>query len=132
MSSYMNLVIVGNVGRDPQYSVLKDGTQVASFSVAVTERWNDGDEKKERTTWFKVSCWRQLAEVCAKYVRKGSRVLVAGKVGCEAYTDKKGVAQAALVITASDVRFLDSAPDRALASANGAHAEEPQPSDLPF
>lgn len=106
MSSWQKTIIVGHVGADPRLDVLKDGTQVASFSVAVSERWRDGDQAKERTTWFKIAVWRDQAAHVAKYVKKGSRVLVEGRVDCEAYQDKAGRPAASLKITASDVRFM--------------------------
>jgi single-strand DNA-binding protein len=112
MSSYQAITIVGNVGRDPEMKFLQNGRAVCNFSVAVSKRWKDQqtNEQKEKTTWFKVACFGNLAETTHEYVRKGSKVLVVGDdVSAEAFIDNGGKAQAALKITARDVRFMSSA-----------------------
>lgn len=120
MSSWQKTIVLGYVGADPRLDVLKDGTQVASFSVAVSERWRDGEHDRERTTWFKVVVWRDQAAHVARYVKKGSRVLVEGRVDCEAYQNKVGQPAASLKITASDVRFLSKVEaDDSAAPADG-------------
>lgn len=100
--SYQQLTLAGNVGREVELRYLNDGTPIASFSVATSTGYGD----KKRTTWFKVTAWRQLAETCNQYVYKGMQVLVTGEVKADAYVGKDGTARAELVVTARDVKFL--------------------------
>jgi single-strand DNA-binding protein len=114
VAGYAYTVILGNVGRDPELRYLQSGTPVCSFTVAVSERWTDkqSNERKEKTTWYRVSAWRQLAEVCNQYVRKGMQILVTGQVSASAYLDQSGQPQASIELTARDVQFLGSRGDR--------------------
>lgn len=110
---YQKVILVGYVGRDPEFKFLSDGTAVCDFSVAVSRRWKDSaGVRQEKTTWFKVAVWRQSAETVSKFVRKGSKVLVEGSIDVDVFVTKKGEPAALLSITASDVRFLDSRSDR--------------------
>jgi single-strand DNA-binding protein len=80
---------------------------VTDFSVAVNKRFTNKDgERVERVTWYKVTCWRKLAETCAQYLKKGRTVIVEGDLTAEAYTDKEGKPQAKLVLTATSVQFV--------------------------
>ncbi|RMG86100.1 MAG: single-stranded DNA-binding protein [Chloroflexi bacterium] len=108
MAGYQYTIIIGNVGRDPEIRYLDSGVAVCSFSVAVTERWNDRqtNERREKTTWFRVTAWRGLAETCNQYVRKGMQIMVTGAVSASAYTNQAGEPTATLEITARDVQFL--------------------------
>ena len=72
--SYQQLIIVGNVGRDPELRYVGSGVAVTDISVAVMKKWTDAQgNKQETTTWYKVVCWRKTAEIVAQYVRKGNR-----------------------------------------------------------
>ena len=106
--SYQQIIIVGNVGRDPELKYLPSGVPVCNFTVAVNERWGTGDDRKEKTTWFRVAAWRQLAETVSQYLTKGSQVMVIGTVDGRAYTDNSGQPAVSLELTARDVRFLGS------------------------
>jgi single-strand DNA-binding protein len=84
------------------------GTAVTNFSVAVTRKWNGGEE----TVWFRVSAWERLAEICNQYLSKGKQVFVEGRMKQpNVYTDKNGVARASLEITATNVVLLGKAGD---------------------
>ena len=75
---YQKLIIVGNLGRDPEMRYTPDGTPVTNFSVATNRRWTDASgQQQERTVWFRVSAWRRLAETCNQYLSKGRQVMVA-------------------------------------------------------
>lgn len=90
MAGYNNTTIVGNVGKDVTLRYTTNNIPVADFSVAVTKRTKGLDGGvREKTTWFKVTVWRQLAEWANQYVAKGQQVLVTGEVGGSAYMDKK-------------------------------------------
>lgn len=110
---YQQLTIVGNVGRDPELRYTQGGVAVCDFSVATNERWTDKDtnEQREKTTWFKVSCWRGLAETCNEYLTKGRQVMVVGTVDASAWTGNDGEPRATLELTARTVQFLGSRDD---------------------
>lgn len=108
MASWQQTIIVGNVGHDPDIRYLQNGDAVASFSVAVTRRWNDRvtNERREETTWFRVTCWRKLAETANQYVVKGAQIMIVGTVKASAYADKAGQPAAALELTADNLLLL--------------------------
>jgi single-strand DNA-binding protein len=114
MAGWAQTIIIGNVGRDPELRYLPSGVPVCNFTVAVTERWTDSssNEQKEKTNWYRVACWRRLAETANQYVRKGMQVMVVGNVEARAYTDNAGQPAASLELTARDVRFLGTRADR--------------------
>ena len=105
---YQKLVIVGNLGSDPEMRYTQSGQAVTSFSVATNRRYNDKDE----TTWFRVSVWGNQAEACNKYLEKGRKVLVEGRLtpdengGPRVWEDKSGNARASFEISATTVQFL--------------------------
>ena len=104
---YQYIVIAGNVGRDPELRYTSDGTAVCDFSVAVNKRWTGADgEQKEKTTWFRVTAWRRLAETVNQYLSKGRQVLVTGEVDASAWVGQDGEPRATLEITARDIKFL--------------------------
>jgi single-strand DNA-binding protein len=132
MAGYENVTIVGNVGRDPELRYLQSGIPVCSFSVAVTKRWTDRttSEQKEKTSWFRVSAWRQLAEQCNQYVHKGMQVLVVGTVEASAYLNKDGQPQGSLELTADTVRFLGNRADGTGAYEGGGEYARQSPEDI--
>lgn len=99
---FQQCIIIGNLGKDPEMRYTADGTPVTSFTVAVNRKWSGG----EKTWWFKVSCWRKLAETTNQYLKKGRQVMVIGEIDATAYTTQDGEARATLELTARDVRFL--------------------------
>lgn len=109
---YQQTTIIGNVGKDPELRFTPQGVAVCDFTVAVNKRYTtQGGDSREETTWFRVTCWRQLAETVAKYVRKGRQIFVVGEVAASAYTDKAGQPAATLEITAQTVKFLGQRED---------------------
>lgn len=106
MPNWMQTIIVGHVGRDVTLRYTQDGTPVCDFSVAVTTKSGKGENRVEKTTWFKVTCWRQLAETAKEYVRKGGAIMVVGTINVSAYTDKSGQPAASLELTASSFQLL--------------------------
>jgi single-strand DNA-binding protein len=106
---FQQTIVVGNVGRNPELRYLQNGTAVCDFSVATTRRYStNNNEMREETTWFKVTCWRQLAETVAQYVTTGRQVMVVGEIKASAYLDKSGQPAASLELTAREVKFLGS------------------------
>ena len=123
MAGFQQTIIIGNVGRDPELRYTPAGVPVCDFSVAVSRKWGQGDERKEETTWFKVVCWRALAEIAGEYVRKGKQVMVAGRVSVDAYIGNDGEARASLELTAQDLQLL---------GARGDTVEDDTGEDAPF
>jgi single-strand DNA-binding protein len=114
--SYHTVILVGNLGRDPEMRYTPSGQAVTNFSVAVDDSYtNNSGERVERTIWFRVSTWGKLAEVCNNYLKKGRKVLVEGRMvidpatgGPRTYTRNDGTTGASLEVNANTVRFLSS------------------------
>ncbi|GJM42796.1 MAG: hypothetical protein DHS20C20_30780 [Ardenticatenaceae bacterium] len=117
---YQKLIIVGNLGGDPEMRYMPDGTAVTNFSVATNKRWTDRatGQPVDETTWFRVSAWGRNAENCNQYLQKGSRVLVEGSLqpdpatgGPKTFVRHDGTVGATYNVKADTVRFLPSASD---------------------
>lgn len=108
MAGYEQTIVVGNVGRDVETKTLAGGATVASFTVAVTTRWTDrsSQEKRERTTWYRVSCWNRLAEIATQYVKKGTQIMVVGTVTANAFMGQDGEPRASLELRAETFQLL--------------------------
>lgn len=125
---YQQLILVGNLGGQPELRYTPTGTAFASFSMACSQKWTTQDgEKRERTVWFRVTAWQRKAELVSQYLGKGSKVMVIGEVQeARPYTDRDGNQRASLEVTAHEVRFLDNrsdAPGGAGASGGGQRTE---------
>jgi single-strand DNA-binding protein len=131
MASYHSTLIIGNVGKDPETRHIGDGKQVCSFSVAVTDKWKTADGGlQEKTTWYKVSAWSRLADVCQQYVKKGMSVMVQGTSSTSAWIDKDGEPRASLELTARDVQFLGKCDNSQ--QSDGGNYTPPDDKDIPF
>jgi single-strand DNA-binding protein len=110
--AYLNkLTLIGNLGKDPELRYTPDGTSTCRFSVAVTERYNSAaGEKMERTDWFHVTAWKQLAETCSKFLHKGSRVYLEGPFHERKYTDEHGVERRIWEMRLMTMQMLDNKP----------------------
>ncbi|MBI4515083.1 MAG: single-stranded DNA-binding protein [Deltaproteobacteria bacterium] len=103
------VIIVGNLGKDPDVRFTPSGKAVCKFSVATSERWTDQQgQKQERTEWHNVVVWGKQAETCGQYLAKGRQVYVEGSIHTRSYDDKDGNKRYITEITARDVRFLGS------------------------
>jgi single-strand DNA-binding protein len=122
--SYQNLTIVGNVGRDAELKYTQAGIAVLKFSVAVNKTVKVGDEKRQTTTWFNVTLWRDRGESLAAYIKAGMQVLVTGEVQVSPYIDKNGKPNASMELTADDVKLLTSKQEMER-RANGEYDEQP-------
>ncbi len=139
--TFQQLIIVGNVGRDPEFKYLESGIAVCSFSVAVSKVTGRGEQRKEKTTWFRVTIWRERAETASQLIKKGQRVLLVGEVEARAYTDKDGKPAASLEMTANEFKLLSAKGDTEGDPAAAASGRRPEgdegdygdtPDDLPF
>jgi len=105
--SLNKVMIIGNVGKDPELRYTPDGTPTARFSVAVSRVWNTPEgERKEETEWFNVVTWRKLAERCSNYVYKGQKVYVEGRLQTRKWTDQQGTERRFTDLIANEVVFL--------------------------
>jgi len=112
--TYQQIIVVGNLGRDPEMRYTPAGKAVTNFSVADGRKWTDRDGvEHDETLWFRVSVWDKQAEACNQYLKKGSMVLVEGRItgdpetgGPKIYPRNDGFAGASFEISATTVRFL--------------------------
>jgi single-strand DNA-binding protein len=144
MASVNRVILVGNLGRDPELRYIQSGQAVANFSVATNEKWRDKEgNNQERTEWHRIVVWGKSAENCAQYLVKGRSVYIEGKLQTREWEDREGNKRTTTEIVAQTVQFLGG---RSGAGAGGdnqqdrAGPEEPQepqdagppPSDVPF
>lgn len=121
MSGLNHVQLIGNLGRDPDMRYTKAGTPVATLSIATTTVYKNKDGKKvDDTEWHRVSVWDKQAENCEKYLKKGSKVYVSGRLKTTRYEDDNGVTKYSTDVVARQVLFLDS-------KGSGAR---PHPADL--
>ncbi len=140
---YQKVIIVGNLGGDPEMRYTPSGTPVTNFSVATNRQWTDQQgELQQQTTWFRVSCWNRLAETTNQYLSKGRQVLVEGTMqpdpdsgGPRIWTRSDGSPGASYEVRAFTVKFLGGAQDRGAApfeaEEEGAEADLDE-EEIPF
>lgn len=141
--SINKVILVGNLGKDPELRYTGSGTAVASFSLATTEKFKGSDGKpQEKTEWHNIVAWRQLAEICGKYLQKGKQVYIEGKVQTRSYDDRDGNKRYITEIVADQMQMLGSKDDGGNRGRSESQAREQQPGedrepdysddDLPF
>lgn len=124
--SLNKVMLIGNVGRDPEVRYLDgnspqggQGTKVATFTLATTERYRDrSGELRENTEWHNIVAWRQSADVAERFVRKGTQLYIEGRLRTRSYTDQTGVKKYTTEITVDNLQLLgkrDGAPEEAAA-----------------
>ena len=118
------MILIGNLGSDPEMRYMPSGDAVTSFSVAVNwrSRGRDGQEPVEKTDWFRVSAWGRLAETTNQFLTKGSKVYVEGRFSTSTWTGQDGQMRVTNEVRAQDVRFLDPR-----GQVSGAPGEPPPP-----
>lgn len=105
--SFNKIILVGNLGKDPELRYTPQGDAVCSFSMATNERKKDkSGEMQNIATWFKVTLWRHQAENAAKYLAKGRQVYIEGRLRIEEWTDRENNIQKSLEVTATEMHFL--------------------------
>src|SRR3990172_871817 len=128
---YHTIIIVGNVGRDPEMRYTPAGQAVTSFSVATNRQYTTGNgEQVKETIWFRISAWGKTGEVCNQYLKKGSKVLIGGRLtpdkatgGPRIWSGQDGQSRASFEVTAQTVRFLSSRAESGEAPAAGGGME---------
>ncbi len=109
MASINKVILIGNLGRDPETRYTTDGAAVANVTLATTDVWKDkAGEKQERTEWHRVVFFGRLAEIAGEYLKKGSPVYVEGRLQTRKWTDKEGQERYTTEIVASDMKMLGS------------------------
>ena len=130
------ILVIGNLGRDPEMRYTPTGQAVTNFSVATNRKFNTAEgESREETEWFRVSAWGRLAETCNQYLSKGRKVYVEGRLRSHTYETQDGQTRFVNEIFASDVRFIDTVASRGEEppSEEGPVGEAGmEPDDLPF
>jgi single-strand DNA-binding protein len=131
----MNIVIImGNLGKDPEMRYTTSGAAVANFSVAINENYtNEAGEKQEKTTWINCVAWKKTAENCSQYLHKGSKVLVQGRIQVRSWDDKDtGKKRYSTEVVAERVTFLDGKKQEGDAPQAEQGAQPPSDGDAPF
>jgi single-strand DNA-binding protein len=145
MAGVNKVILIGNLGRDPELRYTQGGQAVANFTLATTENWtNRSGEREERTEWHRIVVWGKTAELCAQYLSKGRTAYVEGRLQTREWEDRDGQKRRTTEINAQTVQFLGSPrgagnpaeTERGRAPAP-AEADEPQPppppeDDIPF
>ena len=130
MASVNKIILIGNVGSEPELRFTPGGKAVVNFSMATNRSYTPTDgEKVEITTWFRITCWDKLAETINRYVYKGMQVYVEGRVELHTYEKDDGSSGASLEVTAGDVRFLGKPKEQ---EEEGAPSAELGAEELPF
>ncbi len=128
--SYCKVILVGNLGGDPELRYTPDGRPVVSFNVAVNRRRRQGDEAwVDETDWFRVTAWGKLAETCNQYLSKGRKVLIEGRLQTRTFQGSDGQTRKFIDVIASQMVLLDRAP---AAEAAVEEEEAIEAEDLPF
>lgn len=105
--SFNKIILVGNLGRDPEMRYTPQGTPVCSFSLATNERRKDKTgEMQDQTTWFRITIWGRQAETASQYLTKGRPVYIEGRLRVEEWTDRDGKPRHTLEVTATDMQFI--------------------------
>ncbi len=107
MASVNKVILIGNLGRDPELRYTQSGQAVANFTLATTERFSNREgERQERTEWHRIVAWGRTAELCAQYLAKGRSVYIEGRLQTREWEDKEGQKRRTTEITAQSVQFL--------------------------
>ena len=140
--SVNKVILIGNLGSDPELKYTPSGAAVTNFNVATNEVWNDKDgNKQERTEWHRVVLWRKLAEIAGEYLKKGSKVYLEGRLQTRSWEDKDGVKRYTTEVVADNMTMLDAKGEggsSGVSSASPPETEAPPAADsgaeddLPF
>jgi single-strand DNA-binding protein len=109
MASVNKVILVGNLGKDPESRYLPDGGAVCNFTIATTDKWKEkGGEQQERTEWHRISTFSRLAEICGEYLKKGSQVYIEGRLQTRKWQDKEGHDRYTTEVVADRMQMLGS------------------------
>lgn len=132
MAGVNKVILVGHTGKDPEIRVFENGRKVASFSLATTETYKDKNgERVEKTEWHNVNFWGPLADIIEKYVKKGSKLYVEGKIRTRSY-EQDGVKKYSTDIEGQALTMLDSKPQNGQTTETSANNQSLKPQILPL
>ncbi len=138
MASVNKVILIGNLGRDPELRYTQSGQAVTNFSLATTDRFsNKSGEREERTEWHRIVAWARTAELCAQYLAKGRSVYVEGRLQTREWEDKEGQKRRTTEVVAQTVQFLGGPRDGQQAApppdrGGSAPGSTTPPDDIPF
>ncbi len=121
MASVNKVILLGNLGRDPELRYTPGGQPVANFSIATSESWNkkDGSGREEKTEWHRIVAWGRTAELCAQYLAKGRTVYIEGRLQTREWENKEGQKQRTTEVIANSVQFIGSGGGGGAGGAGG-------------
>ena len=127
------VILIGNVGMDPEVRAMEGGVKVARIRLATTERYRDrqSNENKEHTEWHTITLWRGLADVVDNYVRKGSQIYVEGRLRTREWTDQQGNKRYSTEIQADTMNLLGRRSDNQVSDNTGTYTATPAPQAAP-
>ena len=132
-NSLNKVMIIGNVGKDPEMRYTPNGNPVTSFSIAANRRWTTPEgETREETEWFNVVTWNKLAEVANQYVTKGKKVYVEGRLQTRSWEGQDGQKRHRTEVIASTMILLDSRPKPTALPEESFAVDDLDPEDVPF
>ncbi len=111
MASINKVILIGNLGNDPEVRYTSGGAAVANFNIATNESWVKEGQKEERTEWHKIVCWNKTAELCGEYLSKGRTVYIEGRLQTREWEDKDGNRRYTTEVVAQTVQFLGGNPN---------------------
>ena len=125
------VILIGNLGKDPEVRFTPTGQAVANFNIATSESWTDktSNEKKERTEWHRIVVWGKLGELCGEYLKKGRQCYVEGRLQTREWTDKEGKKKYTTEVVANTVQFLGGGAGRPAAEGGAAYQDKSSPPD---
>jgi single-strand DNA-binding protein len=139
MAGINKVILVGNLGRDPEVRYTPSGTAVANFTLATTETWTDRDgQKQSHTEWHRIVAWRRLGEICGEYLSKGRQVYIEGRIRTREWEDQDGNKRRTTEIEAQTMQMLgsrdqgESFSDKASGAAPERSPTGPTEDDIPF
>lgn len=125
MASVNKVILIGNLGRDPEVRYIPNGDAVATLNIATTDKWKDkGGEMQEQTEWHRVSFFGRQAEICAEYLRKGSAVYVEGSIHTRKYTGKDGSDRYVTEVKGAHMQMLGGRSTRNDQDSEPVHEQE--------
>jgi len=148
MASINKVILIGNLGRDPEVRYTPGGTAVANFTIATTENWTNKDgEKESHTEWHRIVAWGRLGEICGEYLSKGKQVYIEGRIRTNEWEDQEGNKRQNKEIVALTMQMLGSRtpaeplPDESPSLSRDSRSNDPEPDtassgptedDIPF
>ncbi len=133
MASVNKVILIGNLGSDPEMRRTQSGQTVANFNLATNERWTSKDgERNEKTEWHRLVVWGRQAEICEQYLRKGSPIFIEGRLQTRQWDDREGNRRYTTEVVVQNMQMLSRAGERSDAPAGGpSYSEESYPEQQP-